>query len=238
MNFRLYTQHVDIVAFGLIAPSHPVLLKKKSLQSSKPLSHHFISCVTSSTCLRIRFSSRQPLCSVLYGAEFLDNPWVCLQFESPFSLGVWKLYGFPSGVSNVAVCFLFPDVCILSLIICRKFSVLLQVFCSGETFFSAGRSVWLWQIPIQPFVCFCFYYYFLRCWLQFACASSLFHCEGVCKWDVHCGIREYSEKEVELAWRWFPMLTFSGCLFLFWFCCPVLSSCLFIFVARLVVCCF
>jgi hypothetical protein len=94
-------------------------------------------------CRKLRLSrldqihklARSLLFSVLYGAEFLTDLSVCVRLEQCFVRGVRRFFGLPNGVSNAAIRLLFPDVCFTTLILRRKFSLLLRSLTPSDTYF-------------------------------------------------------------------------------------------------------
>ncbi len=107
----------------------------------KELTAKFQAAVVSffSLCRKLRISrldhvhklSQSLLFSVLYGAEFITDVSFVPCIENLFVRGVRKFYGLPNGVSNVAIRLLFPDVCVASLLLRNKFSLLLRALKAG-----------------------------------------------------------------------------------------------------------
>ncbi len=140
------------------------------------------------------------LFSVLYGAEFLDDPRVAVQLETQFFQGVRKFYGLPSGVSNLAIRFLFADVSLLSLIVCRKAAVLLCVLRPSDTYFPLAvvfdRELLFYQRS-------CGFSFSYSQWLSFARVPRLLY--SVHKQEIRRGLQEYSDSELEMAWGTFAL---------------------------------
>ena len=135
------------------------------------------------------------LFSTLYGTEFVASTGMVVPLEKLFFQGVRRFYGLPNAVSNNAIRLLFPDLCIRSLIVRRKFSVLLRVLQPSDTYFpeagifdretllythSAGFSFLLWD------------------WLLCVRSTNLF--TATSKATVRRALHAYRDAELEFLW--------------------------------------
>jgi hypothetical protein len=154
-------------------------------------------------CRKLRLSrldqvhrlSHSLLFSVLYGVEFLTSVSAAMQLEQCFYRGVRRFYGLPNGVSNTAIRLLFPNICVTTLILRRKFSLLLRSLRPSDTYFQSAvlfdRETLLYQHGMG-------YSFILRDWLSQLNLEHVFL--SMDRTSVRVGLTQYNDVRVEYCW--------------------------------------
>jgi hypothetical protein len=138
------------------------------------------------------------LFSVLYGTEFLTDLNVVIQLEQCFVKGVRGFYGLPNGVSNVAIRLLFPDFCLTTLILRRKFSLLLRALTPSDTYF---RPAMLFDREFLLYRYNTGYSFVLRDWLGQLGLGHVFL--AMDRHSVRSGLVVHNDVQLEYRWNAF-----------------------------------